>query len=121
VVAGLGAFIGHLFPFWLGFRGGKGVATFLGILLAISWPLGVATALTWLVVALLFRVSSLAALVACALSPVYFVIVQPSRVIEAWLLCAMVVMIFIRHHENIRRLLAGAEPRIGTRKSASDA
>jgi len=118
VVAGLGAFLGHLFPVWLGFRGGKGVATFLGILLAIAWPVGLATALTWIAIALLFRISSLAALVACALAPAFFVFLQPSRAPEAWLLAAMVVMIFIRHHENIRRLLAGAEPRIGARKSA---
>ena len=117
VVAGLGAFIGHLFPFWLGFRGGKGVATFLGILLAIAWPVGVATALTWAAVALLFRISSLAALVACAVSPVFFVFLRPSRAPEAWLLAAMVVMIFIRHHENIRRLIDGVEPRIRARKS----
>jgi glycerol-3-phosphate acyltransferase PlsY len=118
VVAGLGAFIGHVFPFWLGFRGGKGVATFLGILLAIAWPVGLATALTWLAIALLFRVSSLAALVACALAPLFFALLQPSRAAEAWLLAAMVVIIFIRHRENIRRLLAGSEPRIGARKGA---
>ena len=120
VVAGVGAFLGHLFPFWLGFRGGKGVATFLGILLAIAWPIGLAAALTWIVVALLFRISSLAALIASALSPVYFVLLQPSRAPEAWLLAAMVVMIFIRHQENIQRLLRGSEPRIGARKSVSD-
>ena len=119
VVAGLGAFIGHLFPFWLGFRGGKGVATFLGILLAIAWPVGLATVLTWIAVALLFRISSLAAIVACALSPLYFALLQPSRAPEAWLIAAMVVMILIRHQENIRRLLAGAEPRIGARKNAA--
>jgi glycerol-3-phosphate acyltransferase PlsY len=119
VVAGLGAFVGHLFPFWLGFRGGKGVATFLGILLAIAWPVGLATGLTWIAIALVFRISSLASLVASALSPIFLILVQPSRTPEAWLLAAMVVMIFIRHHENIRRLLAGAEPRIGARKSAT--
>ncbi len=119
VIAGLGAFLGHLFPFWLGFRGGKGVATFLGILLAIAWPVGLATALTWIAVALLFRISSLAAIVACALSPLYFVLLQPARAPDAWFIAAMVVMIVIRHRENIRRLLAGAEPRIGARKSAA--
>ena len=119
VAAGFGAFIGHLFPFWLGFRGGKGVATFLGILLAIAWPVALAAGLTWITVALLFRISSLASLVACALAPAFFVLLQPSRAPEAWLVAAMVVMIFIRHHENIRRLVAGAEPRIGARKSAS--
>jgi glycerol-3-phosphate acyltransferase PlsY len=119
-VAGLGAFIGHLFPFWLGFRGGKGVATFLGILLAIAWPVGAATAATWIIIALAFRLSSLAALVSCALSPVYFVLMRPSRGPEVWLLAAMVVMIFFRHADNIRRLLAGDEPRIGARKSKAE-
>ena len=119
VVAGLGAFIGHLFPFWLGFRGGKGVATFLGILLAIAWPVGLATALTWIAIALLFRISSLASIVACALSPLYFVLLQPSRAPDVWLVAGMVVLIVIRHQENIRRLLAGAEPRIGARKSVA--
>jgi glycerol-3-phosphate acyltransferase PlsY len=119
LIAGLGAFVGHLFPFWLGFRGGKGVATFLGILAAVAWPVGLATAATWLAVALLLRISSLAALVACALSPVYFMLLRPSRAPDAWLLAAMVVMIFVRHHENIRRLLRGSEPRIGARKSPS--
>ncbi len=119
VVAGLGAFVGHLFPVWLGFRGGKGVATFLGILAAIAWPVGLATALTWIAVALLFRISSLAAIVACALSPLYLVLLQPSRTPQAWLIAAMVVMIVIRHRENIQRLIAGDEPRIGARKSAA--
>lgn len=119
VIAGLGAFIGHLFPFWLGFRGGKGVATFLGILLAIAWPVGVATAVTWVAIALLFRISSLAAIGACALSPLYFVLLQPARAPDAWLIAAMAAMIVIRHQENIRRLLAGDEPRIGARKSAA--
>jgi glycerol-3-phosphate acyltransferase PlsY len=119
VVAGLGALLGHLFPFWLGFRGGKGVATFLGILLAIAWPVGLATALTWIVVALLFRMSSLASIVACALSPLYFVLLQPAGAPDAWLVAGMVAMIVIRHQANIKRLLAGAEPRIGARKSAA--
>jgi glycerol-3-phosphate acyltransferase PlsY len=119
VVAGLGALIGHLFPFWLGFRGGKGVATFIGALLAIAWPVGLATGLTWIAIALLFRISSLAAIVACTLSPLYFALLEPARAPEAWLIAVMVVMILIRHHENIRRLLAGAEPRIGARKSAA--
>jgi glycerol-3-phosphate acyltransferase PlsY len=116
--AGLGAFLGHLYPFWLRFRGGKGVATFLGILLAIAWPVGLATAAVWLATAFAFRISSLAALVACALSPVLFVLMQPSVAPEAWLIAAMVAMIFIRHQENIRRLLDGSEPRIGAGKSA---
>jgi glycerol-3-phosphate acyltransferase PlsY len=119
VVAGLGAFLGHLFPVWLGFRGGKGVATFLGILFAIAWPAGLAAGLTWIAVAAAFRISSLAALVAAALSPIYLVLVQPSRTLDAWLLAGMSVVIFLRHHQNIRRLLAGVEPRIGATRGAS--
>jgi glycerol-3-phosphate acyltransferase PlsY len=118
-VAGASAFVGHLFPVWLGFRGGKGVATFLGVLFALAWPVGVAAALTWIAVAAMFRISSLAALVAAALSPIFLVLIQPSHGSEALLLAGMSLLIFIRHQQNIRRLLAGGEPRIGAAKSES--
>lgn len=110
-VAGLAAFLGHLFPVWLGFRGGKGVATFLGLLLALAWPVGIAACATWLVVALVTRYSSLSALVAAALSPVWAGLLGHGE--AAGLILALAIVIFVRHHENIRRLLAGAEPRIG--------
>ncbi|HEY4031521.1 MAG TPA: glycerol-3-phosphate 1-O-acyltransferase PlsY [Caulobacteraceae bacterium] len=116
-LAGGAAFFGHLFPVWLGFKGGKGVATFLGVLLAAAWPVGVAACLTWLVVAKLLKISSLAALTAAALSPLYALGLQrpwPTVVLAA----VLAVLIFIRHHENIRRLLKGAEPRIGAKKAA---
>ena len=110
-VAGLAAFLGHLFPVWLGFRGGKGVATFLGLLLALAWPVGIAACATWLVVALVTRYSSLSALVAAALSPVWAGLLGHGE--AAGLILALAIVIFVRHHENIRRLLAGTEPRIG--------
>lgn len=126
VLAGGGAFLGHLFPIWLKFKGGKGVATFLGVMLAISWPTGIAVALTWLVIAIVFRMSSLAALVAAALSPLYLYYLSQTPFGESVfygdlqrieLSVFMAVLIFIRHHENIRRLLKGTEPKIGKKKS----
>jgi glycerol-3-phosphate acyltransferase PlsY len=116
-LAGGAAFFGHLFPVWLRFKGGKGVATFLGVLLAAAWPVGIAACLTWLAVAKLARISSLAALTAAALAPFYALGLQrpPPTVILA---AALAVLIFIRHHENIGRLLKGAEPRIGGKKTA---
>jgi glycerol-3-phosphate acyltransferase PlsY len=114
-LAGGGAFIGHLFPVWLGFKGGKGVATFLGVLLAAAWPVGLAACITWLVAAKLGKISSLAALTAAILAPVYAALLNRPEptVILAGALAALVV---IRHHPNIRRLLSGTEPRIGADK-----
>jgi glycerol-3-phosphate acyltransferase PlsY len=116
-LAGGAAFFGHLFPVWLGFKGGKGVATFLGVLLAAAWPVGVAACLTWLVVAKLLKISSLSALIAAALSPLYALGLQRPLPTVA-LAAVLAVLIFIRHHENIRRLLNGTEPRIGAKKAA---
>jgi glycerol-3-phosphate acyltransferase PlsY len=116
-LAGGAAFLGHIFPVWLGFKGGKGVATFLGLMLALSWPVGVACCATWLVVAAIFRYSSLAALVAAALSPVYALVFADRE--GAVLAAACLVLILIRHRANIARLRAGTEPRIGGRKSAA--
>ncbi|MBB5223644.1 glycerol-3-phosphate acyltransferase PlsY [Amaricoccus macauensis] len=114
LVAALGAFLGHLFPVWLGFRGGKGVATFLGILLALAWPAGIAACLTWLATAVAFRFSSLAALVAAASAPLWLALFgRPDAI---WLAVALAVLVFVRHHANIRRLAAGTEPRIGKGK-----
>jgi glycerol-3-phosphate acyltransferase PlsY len=110
------AFLGHLFPVWLGFRGGKGVATFFGTLLAAAWPVGLAAAATWLIVAFLFRISSLAALVAVALAPaVALLLGRPPAV--ALLALFMALLVYVRHSENIRRLLKGEEPRIGAKKA----
>jgi glycerol-3-phosphate acyltransferase PlsY len=113
--AGLGAMLGHLFPVWLGFRGGKGVATTLGTLLALSFPAGFATCMTWLVTAGVFRISSLSALVAMALSPVWMGLFGQGGAI--WLAAVLAVLVWARHAENIRRLLRGEEPRIGNKKS----
>ena len=110
-VAGAAAFLGHCFPVWLGFKGGKGVATFLGTLIALSWIAGLAACAIWLVTALISRISSLSALVAAALSPVVMLFLgQP---VMAGAAAFMAVLIFYRHQENIRRLLAGEEPKIG--------
>jgi acyl phosphate:glycerol-3-phosphate acyltransferase len=122
VLAGAGAFLGHLYPVWLKFKGGKGVATFIGVMLAISWPAGLLVALTWLLTAITFRISSLSALVAAALSPLYiYLLWQASPFAETYFgdlqriefSAFMAVFIFVRHHQNIRRLLSGNEPKIG--------
>jgi acyl phosphate:glycerol-3-phosphate acyltransferase len=122
ILAGGAAFLGHVFPVWLKFNGGKGVATFLGVMLAISWPVGIAVILTWLLTAFLFRISSLSALLAAALSPLYlyglwqmpfFNDTYYADLQRVELSIFMAILIFIRHHENIRRILSGTEPRIG--------
>jgi glycerol-3-phosphate acyltransferase PlsY len=117
-IAGASAFLGHLFPVWLGFRGGKGVATFFGTLLAAAWPVGLAAGATWLAVAFILRISSLAALTAAALAPLYALAF--GRPIAAVLALFMAVLIYIRHTPNIRRLLKGEEPRIGGKKPAPE-
>lgn len=112
-VAGVAAFVGHCYPVFLRFHGGKGVATFLGTLLALAWPIGVAACTIWAVTAGLFRISSLAALVAAALSPVAALALGHGT---ATLFClALAVLIFLRHQPNIARLLRGEEPRIGSK------
>ncbi|MFK0299338.1 glycerol-3-phosphate 1-O-acyltransferase PlsY [Brevundimonas sp. NPDC090276] len=121
-IAGGAAFMGHLFPVWLGFKGGKGVATFFGLILAACWPLGLMAAATWLIVAFALRYSSLAALVAAALTPLYALLPLPALGLPApasILILAVVtaVLIYIRHHENIARLLKGVEPKIGAKKA----
>lgn len=117
VLAGAGAMLGHCFPVWLGFKGGKGVATALGILLAIAWPVGLLACLTWLVIAVVFRYSSAAALAALALAPVYaWLLADPQR---AFLAALIAVLVWIRHHENIRRLLKGEESKIKLGKDSA--
>ncbi|MDO8534124.1 MAG: glycerol-3-phosphate 1-O-acyltransferase PlsY [Xanthobacteraceae bacterium] len=111
ILAGLGAFLGHLFPVWLKFKGGKGVATYLGVLLGLCWPAVIAFGAVWLVAAALTRYSSLAGLVASLTMP--FVLYALGRRPEAWLFALLTVLLWARHHANIRRLIAGTEPRIG--------
>ena len=111
-VAGLAAFLGHLFPVWLTFRGGKGVATFFGVMLAAAWPAGLVAAGVWLLVARLMRLSSLAALTAAALSPGACLLLGAPRTL-VWLALALAALIFVTHRANIARLRAGTEPRIG--------
>jgi acyl phosphate:glycerol-3-phosphate acyltransferase len=119
IFAALAAVLGHLFPLWLGFRGGKGVATFLGISLALFWPVGLLVAASWAAAALIWRISSLSALVAIALSPAYFFAFGQKDYVPLALVLA--VLIFFMHRENIRRLLRGEEPRIGKRTSGANA
>jgi len=114
-VAGAAAFLGHCFPVWLGFKGGKGVATFLGTLFALHWPAALFAGATWLAVAKFGRFSSLAALTAAAATPLVFFAM--GKITFAGAGAFMAAMIFIRHRENIARLLAGAEPKIGAAKS----
>jgi glycerol-3-phosphate acyltransferase PlsY len=117
--AAIAAFLGHVFPVWLGFRGGKGVATFLGITLALFWPVGLIACATWLAAALLFRISSLSALLAAAATP-FFLLFWPSGDVAqqellqwAAVTSILAVLIFFTHRANILRLQAGSEPRIG--------
>ncbi len=113
-LAGLAAFLGHLFPVYLGFRGGKGVATFLGTLLALAWPVGLLACGTWLATALVTRYSSLSALIAAATAPLWMLYTGNGRMILLGAL--LTVLIYIRHAENIKRLKAGTEARIGIRR-----
>ncbi len=119
MAAGVGAFLGHIFPVWLGFKGGKGVATYIGCLLGLYWPAVLAFGAVWLAMAGIFRISSLAALTASAVVP-------PALWLGGWVstpmaavLIGLAVLVWIRHAENIRRLRAGTESRIGGKKDAA--
>ncbi|MFT4091018.1 MAG: glycerol-3-phosphate 1-O-acyltransferase PlsY [Asticcacaulis sp.] len=119
-LAGGGAFLGHLYPVWLKFKGGKGVATFIGTLFAAAWPLGLIAAGIWLLTAFIFRISSLSALVAAALiAPLGLLFDQPYPFLVMAIF--MSVLIYRRHNDNIRRILKGEEPKIGQKKSISTA
>ncbi|HLK23745.1 MAG TPA: glycerol-3-phosphate 1-O-acyltransferase PlsY [Caulobacteraceae bacterium] len=121
-IAGGAAFIGHVFPVWLRFRGGKGVATFFGVLLAVAWPVGLLAGATWIVMAAVFRYSSLAALAAALLAPLYAALIFHTWDSPVFLLAiAMAALIYVRHYENIRRLLRGQESKIGGDKSKAAA
>ena len=119
-IAGGAAFLGHLFPVWLGFKGGKGVATFFGLLIAAWWPLGLLAGATWILIALIFRISSLSALVASAVAPALSLAPLPALDLPTpapitALAAVTAVLIWVRHAANIGRLLTGREPRIGAK------
>jgi glycerol-3-phosphate acyltransferase PlsY len=119
-MVGLAAFLGHLYPVFFRFQGGKGVATFIGAVFGVHWLLGVATGITWLIIAFFFRYSSLAALVAAVFAPFFQVFLfGPSRISLAVL--AMSLLLIWRHRANISKLLAGKESRIGEKKEAAQA
>jgi glycerol-3-phosphate acyltransferase PlsY len=112
-MAGLGAFLGHVFPMWLNFRGGKGVATYIGVLLGVSWQLGLAFIAIWIVVAVLTRYSSLSALVAALVVPIGALATGDRA--TAILAAILTALLLYKHRANIRRLAAGEEPKIGAR------
>ena len=113
-IAAIFAMLGHLYPIFLGFKGGKGVATFFGTLLALSFPVGLAACAAWAVTAALFRVSSLSALVSAGLAPVFTIFFYHWH--GAVLVAIMAVLIFVKHSANIQRLRDGSEPKIGQKK-----
>jgi glycerol-3-phosphate acyltransferase PlsY len=116
MLAAIGAFLGHCFPVWLGFKGGKGVAVMIGSLLALSWPVGLIFCAVWLFIALTQKMSSLAALTAAATAPIFAYVV-----VSEWLAATAAVMallLFFQHRENIIRLMRNTEPKIGSEKKA---
>jgi glycerol-3-phosphate acyltransferase PlsY len=116
ILAGLAAFFGHLFPMWLGFKGGKGVATSIGVLFGLYWPLGLIFMGVWIAMAFLFRISSLSALTASLLSPLAaWIMDRHDLILPA---AIMGIAVFITHRANIGRILKGEEPRIGKSKTA---
>lgn len=118
LVTGLGAFLGHLFPVWLKFKGGKGVATYLGILLGLYFPVALAFAVIWVGMAALFRYSSLSALTASLLTPVLLYILGQVQMAEMFAL--MSLLLWVKHHENIRRLVTGKESKIGAKSKPAE-
>jgi glycerol-3-phosphate acyltransferase PlsY len=115
LAAGLGAVLGHVFPLWLRFKGGKGVATYIGVLIALSWPVAAAFGGAWIAVAAVTRYSSLAGLIASALTPVLLWVIGARQ--EALLFAALTALVWIMHRANITRLLAGTEAKIGMKSA----
>jgi glycerol-3-phosphate acyltransferase PlsY len=136
LIAGAAAFVGHCYPVWLKFKGGKGVATFMGLLFAAAWPVGLVWGLTWLAMAFVGRMSSLAALVACVVAPIFVYAFNPGSYewsyaiipgymmgpnSSTWIVTgALAVLVFYLHRPNIARLIAGTEPKIGAKKKAAE-
>lgn len=117
IAAAIGAVIGHMFPVWLSFKGGKGVATTLGVMWGLSWQIGAVTCAAWLLLAALFRYSSLAALFSIVVGAAVAWALLDWRIAAA--ITALVPLVWIRHHENISRLLKGTEPKIGQRSAGA--
>jgi glycerol-3-phosphate acyltransferase PlsY len=113
IFAALAVVLGHLFPIWLKFKGGKGIAVCLGVLLALSWPVGLLAAATWLIAAFLWKISSLSALITAAVTPALFLLFRQDA--YAGLALVLSVLVYFAHRANIRRLLRGEEPRIGAK------
>jgi glycerol-3-phosphate acyltransferase PlsY len=116
LAGGAAALLGHIFPVWLGFKGGKGVATYIGLLIAFAWPAVIAFALIWLAVAGISRYSSLAGLVASGLMPMFLWFMDESRI--AILFVCLTALVWVMHRGNVARLIAGTEPKIGQTKPA---
>ena len=113
IIAALAAVLGHIFPVWLGFKGGKGVATAFGVLLTLYWPAALIAAATWLIVAIFTRISSSSALITAVAAPVYMYLFH--QIEYAVVTAIIAVLVIVMHRANIRRLLKGEEPRIGSR------
>jgi glycerol-3-phosphate acyltransferase PlsY len=118
-LAALASFLGHLFPVWLGFKGGKGVATFLGTMLVLDWRVGSACCATWGLTAAITRISSLSALVAAALASVWLLVFRDGQML--FLTVALTLLIYWKHWANLERIKAGTEPKIGQKKSPDSA
>lgn len=122
-VAGVAAFIGHCFPVWLGFKGGKGVATMIGVLFALAWQVGAIFCLVWLLIAFTQRISSVSAITAAVTAPIFAYVAflmnwVPEGVTFALVVALLSLLLIVRHHANIARLIAGTEPKIGQGKTA---
>jgi len=117
MIAGFMALLGHCYPIWLKFQGGKGVATTLGTLLALAWPVGISACIIWFVSAILFRISSLSALIAIGLTPIIAHYIYDNPNLSG--LCAiMTTLIYLKHRDNIKRIVAGQEPKIGKKEKS---
>jgi len=122
-VAAVAAFIGHCYPVWLGFKGGKGVATMIGVLLALAWPVGLIFCAVWLLIAFTQKISSLSAITAAVTAPIFAYVAYlmgwaPEGIVFALVVALLSILLIVRHSSNIARLMAGTEPRIGQSKSA---
>jgi len=122
-VAAVAAFIGHCYPVWLGFKGGKGVATMIGVLLALAWPVGLIFCAVWLLIAFTQKISSLSAITAAVTAPIFAYVAflmgwAPEGIVFALVVALLSILLIVRHSSNIARLMAGTEPKIGQSKSA---